>query len=66
MIGMEFERGHRHFSAASVHRKLLERGILVGLQPQGNVIRFYPALTIGESNIAYLVENLTQVLVTFQ
>jgi len=62
MIGIEFERGHSHLSAASVHRKLLERGILVGLQPYGHVIRFYPALTIGESDIAYLVENLTQVL----
>ncbi|NIO67796.1 MAG: aminotransferase class III-fold pyridoxal phosphate-dependent enzyme, partial [Anaerolineae bacterium] len=62
MIAMEFESNDEHFSLASVYHELLERGFLVGYKPATNLLRFYPALTIREKDIAQLLENLDHVL----
>jgi len=62
MIAMEFEGNYEHFSVTSVYRELLERGFLVGYNPAANLLRFYPALTIGEEDITQLLENLDHIL----
>jgi len=62
MIVMEFEGESERWSVASLYHTLLERGFVVGISPAANVMRFYPALTIGENDIAQLLENLEQVL----
>lgn len=61
MIVMEFE-GDEHLSVTSVYRELLARGFLVGCKPVANILRFYPPLTIGESDIAQLLQNLDHIL----
>lgn len=62
MIGMELEGNNEHLSVTSVYRGLLERGFLVGYSPVANFLRFYPPLTIGEEDIAQLLENLDHIL----
>jgi len=62
MIAMEFESNDEHFSLTSVYHELLERGFLVGYKPAANLLRFYPALTIREEDIAQLLENLDHIL----
>jgi acetylornithine/N-succinyldiaminopimelate aminotransferase len=62
MLGMEFESNGEHFSVTTVYRELLDRGFLVGYSPTANFLRFYPALTIAEKDIAQLVENLDHIL----
>jgi len=62
MIAMEFDGDHRHFSLSSVHRELLKRGFLVGFKHAANLLRFYPPLTIGEEDVAQLLEHLNHIL----
>ncbi len=62
MIVVEFENGGERWSVTSLYHKLLERGFVVGVSPAAHVMRFYPALVIGENDIAQLVENLDQIL----
>ena len=62
MITMEFQNGDGSFSLKSMHRELAERGFIVGYKPAANLLRFYPALTIGERDMAQLVENLDDIL----
>ena len=62
MIAIGWEEDCERTSATSAYRQLLERGFLVGYAPAGNPLRFYPPLTIGEEDIAGLVESLDQVL----
>ncbi len=62
MIAVEFQGDDGHFSLTSVHRQLAERGFLVGFKPVANLLRFYPALTIGEEDIAQLLENMNHIL----
>jgi len=62
MIAMEFKAHNEHFSLASVFRQLLEAGFLVGYKPAANLLRFYPPLTIGEVDIAQLLESLDRIL----
>ena len=62
MIAMEFEDSDEHSLVTSVYRELFERGFLVGCKPAANLLRFYPALTIGEEDIAQLLENMDHVL----
>jgi len=49
-------------SAASAYRALLDRGFLVGMNEEFNLIRFYPPLTIGESAIDGLLDALPKAL----
>ena len=62
MIALEFEGSDERFSVTSVYRGLLKRGFIVGYNPAANLLRFYPALTIGEEDIAQLLENLDHIL----
>ena len=62
MIAMELVKKDEHLSATSVYRELLHRGFIVGYNPAANVVRFYPPLTIGEDDIAQLLENLDHIL----
>lgn len=48
--------------AVRVHRRLLEKGRMVGVQPQGNVIRLLPALTMARHHLEDLVVALDLVL----
>lgn len=52
-----------NFTLSSVHRKLFERGFLVGYNPIGNLIRFYPSLIIKESSIENMIEGLDDILI---
>jgi acetylornithine aminotransferase len=49
-------------SSTHVYHKMLERGFLVGYNPQRNVVRFLPPLTIEEKEITNLVKHLECVL----
>ena len=62
MIAMEFQADDEHFSLSKVYHQLVKRGFLVGFKPAARLLRFYPPLTIGEENIAQLVENLNKIL----
>jgi acetylornithine aminotransferase len=62
MIAMEFEVNDGHFSLESVYHELLKRGFIVGYKPTVNLLRFYPPLTIGEKDIAQLLEELGDIL----
>lgn len=57
---------HPTFTVAAAYHALLERGFLVGYYPAGNVLRFDPALTIAEDDIAQLLETLTEMLAAVQ
>jgi len=48
-------------NSTHVYHRMLERGFLVGHNPQRNIIRFLPPLTIEESEIARLVTNLQRI-----
>ncbi len=61
MLAVEFNEDN-HFSLSSVHRKLFERGFLVGYRTMGNLLRFYPGLIIKENGIDDMVENLDNIL----
>ena len=62
MIAMELEGKNHKPLVPSVYRKLLGKGFLVGYHPVANLLRFYPALTIGQKDIAQLLENIATVL----
>jgi acetylornithine aminotransferase len=62
MLGLELDGNAEHPLVTSVYRRLLERGIIVGYSPAAKFLRFYPPLTIGENDIAQLVENLDDIL----
>jgi acetylornithine/N-succinyldiaminopimelate aminotransferase len=66
MITMEFQGNDEHFALALVHRELVARGLLVGFKPAANLLRFYPSLTIGEEDVAQLLENLDRILEALQ
>lgn len=60
-LALEFQP---QLSAASVYQTLLENGFLVGYYPAGNILRFDPALTIEQEDIAHLLECLDNVLMS--
>jgi acetylornithine/N-succinyldiaminopimelate aminotransferase len=62
MLAMEFNRSPDGPSVTRIHRELYKRGFIVGCRPAAQLLRFYPALTIGEEDIARLVENLDHIL----
>jgi len=65
MMAMEFggQGGQdERFSLGWVYRQLMESGFLVGYKPVANLLRFYPALIIGEGDIAPFLEDLDPVL----
>jgi acetylornithine/N-succinyldiaminopimelate aminotransferase len=60
MIALEFKAGE--LDATIVYQRLLERSLLVGYTPAANLLRFYPALIIGEEDITRLLEGLDEIL----
>src|SRR5512138_1566282 len=58
-LALEFQP---QLSAVSVYQTLLENGFLVGYYPAGNILRFDPALTIEQEDIAHLLECLDSML----
>jgi acetylornithine/N-succinyldiaminopimelate aminotransferase len=62
MIVLELEGNDEQFSVVSLYRALLARGFLVGYTPAANLLRFYPALTIDQADIAQLLEHLDHIL----
>jgi acetylornithine/N-succinyldiaminopimelate aminotransferase len=63
MIAVEFD-GQAPGFAAALQRRLMAHGFLVGCNAGANLLRFYPALTIGEDHIQGLVEALEETLKT--
>lgn len=63
MATLEFN--HREgFSLKSVFIKLLAKGLLVGYKPAADLLRFYPALTINESDIERMLDALDTIQAT--
>ena len=62
MLGLEFKSGNEDFSLQSLYLRLFEKGLIVGYKPAANLFRFYPPLTIGEEDVARLVERLEKTL----
>lgn len=58
-LALEFQP---RFSATLAYHALLEKGFLVGYYPAGNILRFDPALTIEEEDLAQLLECLDGLL----
>jgi acetylornithine aminotransferase len=61
LLAFEFHP-HENISAASAFDALLERGFLVGVYPEANILRFDPSLTIEKSDILLLLETLDGLL----
>jgi len=61
---IEFEPDRGGFSLPGLFGSLLDRGLLVGYKPVGNLLRFLPPLTISVSHIARLLEALDDALRT--
>ncbi|MGD2252344.1 MAG: aspartate aminotransferase family protein [Anaerolineales bacterium] len=64
MLAMQLEGSGKEPTAGKLYRQLMERGMIVGCNPTANLLRFFPPLTIGEQNIAQLVERLDDILDT--
>lgn len=62
MVGIEFKERNDDFSVELVYRRMLDKGFLIGYNPELHVIRFYPALTIEKQSINNLLEQLDNVL----
>jgi acetylornithine aminotransferase len=61
LLALEFHP-HKNISAASVFDALLERGFLVGVYPEANILRFDPSLTIEKADIGLLLDALEDIL----
>ncbi|MGD2147729.1 MAG: aspartate aminotransferase family protein [Anaerolineae bacterium] len=62
MIALEFRDDGCGSLTTSVYRRLLDRGLLVGCKPAFNLLRFYPPLTLAETDVGRLVEELDDAL----
>ncbi|KPK98015.1 MAG: hypothetical protein AMJ90_10065 [candidate division Zixibacteria bacterium SM23_73_2] len=62
MVAVEFTKVDEKFNVQSIAERMLEKGFIIGYNPDANLIRFLPALTIEEKEIENLVENLSVVL----
>lgn len=63
LLALEFHP-HQNFSVTTAYHQLLAQGFLVGYYPAGNVLRFSPALTIDQVDIANLLAGINQLLET--
>jgi len=61
LLALEFHP-HGDFTAASAYYALLEKGILVNYYPEGNILRFDPALTITKEDVGQLLDCLDNIL----
>ena len=62
MIGLEFSKSNDNLNVEWMFNEMLKRGFIIGFKPDAIIIRFLPALTIEESEIETIVENLNTVL----
>jgi len=58
MIALELKTSKEGISAEEVYYSLLGRGLIVGLNPAANLLRFYPPLTISSCDIQELLNGL--------
>lgn len=63
MCAVEF---HTRIQAGDIFESMLEHGILVGCNPENNLIRFMPPLVIGTEEIERIVSHLGEVIVERQ
>ena len=61
LLALEFHP-HKIISATRTFRLLLDRGLLVGYYPEGNILRFDPSLTIEKDDVSRLLDNLDSIL----
>jgi acetylornithine/N-succinyldiaminopimelate aminotransferase len=61
LLGLELYP-HDRLSVQSAYQILLKSGFLVGYYSAGNVLRFDPALTIDQDDIAHFLESLDKVM----
>jgi acetylornithine/N-succinyldiaminopimelate aminotransferase len=62
MIGLEIVGSNDKFNVELIFDEMLKRGFIIGFKPDANLTRFLPPLTIEESEIEAMVENLNTVL----
>jgi acetylornithine/succinyldiaminopimelate/putrescine aminotransferase len=63
LLALEFYP-HAQITATWAYHTLLAKGFLVGYYPNGNILRFDPALTIDEKNIERLLVCIETILET--
>jgi acetylornithine/N-succinyldiaminopimelate aminotransferase len=62
MLAVELAGDDPQASVFAIHRTLLDAGYLVGINPTAHLLRFYPPLTIGETEIIQMAEHLDSAL----
>jgi len=62
MASMEFAESRDSVYVETISNKMLKRGFIIGFNPGVNLIRFFPPLTIEETEISRMAENLDAVL----
>lgn len=62
MIALELRSDIDPLAARTVFLRLLEQGLIVGLIPAANLLRFSPPLLIGEDDIQLLLDRLDFVI----
>ncbi|WP_136810753.1 aspartate aminotransferase family protein [Desulfosediminicola flagellatus] len=63
LLALEFYP-HAIITATWAYHKLLEKGFLAGYYPNGNILRFDPALTVDKKDIEHLLANIETLLET--
>lgn len=62
MASMEFAESYDSVCVEVISNEMLRRGFIIGFNPGANLIRFFPPLTIEETEISRMAENLDAVL----
>ncbi|KPL05206.1 MAG: hypothetical protein AMJ73_01825 [candidate division Zixibacteria bacterium SM1_73] len=58
IIALEIEKSNDRFNVELIFNEMLKRGFIIGVDPRADLMRFLPALTIEESEIESMFENL--------
>jgi acetylornithine/N-succinyldiaminopimelate aminotransferase len=62
MIAVEFSKSNDNFNVELVFNEMLKKGFIIGVDPRADLMRFLPALTIEESEIGSMLDNLNAFL----
>jgi len=62
MAALDLEDGPDRAFAVGTHRRLVERGYLLGLRPGSSTLRLDPALTVGKQDLSGFLTTLDEVL----
>lgn len=62
MASMEFAESYDSVYVETISNEMLRRGFIIGVNPTAKLIRFFPLLTIEETKISRMAENLDAVL----